>query len=316
MKLTPKSLVLALACLGTGSVPAWAGIADAASGVIRVMPGQNPAATPSIAALRQHFASMHRAWLAAHPGQASVNPPQLVAGTVLSPTNAVGKPASVPVLSFSYLSPAGLNGVSFVFSAPAGGASNNVNYYQGSFAQSGTITFSGNAAAPLYSAPGTWVLTQAFVSDLAGNFTQYDQAQLATLFKHSSYTLINNGPVDTTPPVVTAGTLVTPSVSLSAPYPQFVATLTGTDNLSGLGTGYVYIQAPGAPYSLTTTSYFSFPVKSGTLSATVPIFAGSVTGTYTISGYELCDVVGNCFSDQTPADIVKLFGTNTFTVTN
>ncbi len=251
------------------------------------------------------------------PATAPSVAPQITSGSVVSTSLTVGSPGAVPEISFGFLTgSAGLQSVSFTFTSPNGAVNNTATYYAGAFSQSGEITFSGSSVAPFYSQPGIWALTQISITDNGGGFTQYSADQIRRIFRNTRYTLVNNGPVDLTPPTVETGKVLSPTVSLSSPDPQFAVHMTGIDNLSGLAVAYVFIAAPGAPFSNTYASSFAFPRLSAGVDAVVPLFPGSATGTYTITGYEMCDVAGNCLIDQSAADVQKLFGTTSFTVTS
>jgi hypothetical protein len=243
--------------------------------------------------------------------------PVITAGAVVSGTVTVGKSGSLPEIKLTYKTDdGGLGGVEFTFTAPDGVQSLTYSYYPQGYSKSATVTFEANVPTPYYAQPGQWTLTSAFIEDNQFNYTQYDQAQLAALITNPYVSVVNNGPVDITPPVVTGGAILTPTVSLSSPIPVFEATLTGTDDVSGMENAFVGIEPPGGTYSQVDVYNAPFPLLSGTLDAYSPIFTGQPTGTWSITSYSLCDVAGNCFNDTSPADVTSLFGTDTFTVTN
>jgi hypothetical protein len=159
-------------------------------------------------------------------------------------------------------------------------------------------------------------MTSAEILDYAYNYTAYSQAQLAGIFAKPYITVVNNGPVDITPPVVTAGQVLTPTVSLSSPDPTFEATLTGSDDISGVDQAFVIVQPPGGSFGQVNQVPVPVPSLSGTYTAYSSIFSGQPTGTWSITGYELCDIAGNCYADTNAADVQTLFGTTSFTVTN
>jgi hypothetical protein len=242
--------------------------------------------------------------------------PTITAASIPNGTITVGVANSLPVLQFSYLAKQqGLNSVYFTFTSPNGENSLNYQYNPRTDLGSGTITFSPNMNAPAYAQPGKWTLTALTILDNAFNFTNYTQAQINALFPQPYLTVVNNGPVDITPPVVTAGAILTPTVSESSPVPEFEATLTGTDDVSGIDQAYVVITPPGGMFGQVDLVLAPFPTLNGTLTSYAPVFPGQPTGTWTISAYQLCDVVDNCLTDTNPADIQSLFGTTSFTVT-
>lgn len=307
----------AILALGLSLGLASAARADVTPGPIAVARGQSVSQAIAQAQLTQRVATLRAQWLSTHRTPSTAVPPQILSGSILTPTLTVAVAKSVPVIKFTYTTGSpGLAFVQVILTSPDGLVSLLPLYAQGTRTTGGTIVFSNPDNLPYFSQPGPWSITGAYISDQSGNYTQYDQAQAQALFTPSAVTVVNNGPVDITPPVVTSGTLLTPTVSLSSPLPEFRATLTGTDNASGIYVAFVGILPPGGQFSYVNQVPRAFPTLSGTTNAYSQVFAGSPTGTWTISFYELCDVVDNCFTDTTPADIQKLFGTTTFTVTN
>jgi hypothetical protein len=80
--------------------------------------------------------------------------------------------------------------------------------------KSATVRFALNETA--YVEPGTWTVTYVYVGDAAGNYVFYAGDELAAL-GNVQVTIANGQPglVDFTPPVVSQGTVVTPSLSAS-----------------------------------------------------------------------------------------------------
>jgi hypothetical protein len=246
-----------------------------------------------------------------------VTPPAITAGAVLSGTITVGKPTPMPSLQISYTAgKPGFAGASFTFTSPNGAESFTASYADLSYSRGATVTFNSPLTAQYYLQPGKWVMSSAYITDYAYNYTEYTQAQLAQIFATPYLTVINKGPVDITPPVITAGQILTPTVSLSSPDPTFEATLTGTDDVSGVAAAFVIIEAPGGSFGQVNYVPVAIPSLSGTFNAYSGLYAGQPTGTWSITGYELCDIAGNCFSDSNAADVQSLFGTSSFTVTN
>jgi hypothetical protein len=278
---------------------------------LRIAPGQT-IQQAMLAARMAHPGALHHGKTVAG---ASVDP-TISAGAVLSQSIKVGVANSVPTLRFTYQAATnGLDGASFTFTSPNGAVSATYSYNPRTYQTGGTVTFSQDSHPPFYVQPGHWLLTSAIIIDNKFNYTQYSQAQLATLFPKPYVDVVNNGPVDITPPVVTAGKILTPKVSLSSsPFPTFKASLTGTDNLSGLAFGLVVIQPPGSTFGQVEIVPAPIPTTAGTVLSYANFFPGQPTGTWSITAYELCDVAGNCFTDTSATDITNLFGTNTFTV--
>lgn len=83
--------------------------------------------------------------------------------------------------------------------------------------------FVGKASAPYFNdtrmlEPGLWTITYAYVVDFAGNYVNYNQAQLAAL-GNTTFTVLNTRGHDLVAPILTSGQILTPSVSLSSSAP-------------------------------------------------------------------------------------------------
>jgi hypothetical protein len=248
---------------------------------------------------------------------AASSPPAILGGTIVSTTLTVGEAGSIPDVKISYKTGAsGLAGVTLVFTAPDGNESLSVNYAPQGLSTHGAVEVQQPGSPPYYSQPGKWQLVSGFIVDYAGNFVSYSQTQLATLFATPYITFVNNGPVDITPPTVTSGKILTPTVSLSSPAPVFEATLTGTDDVSGLYQPYVGVEPPGSSFSQVDQAPMPFPLLNGTGTAYSTLFTSQPKGIWRIAFYAFCDVAGNCFSDTSAKDIKNLFGTTKFKVTD
>jgi hypothetical protein len=184
--------------------------------------------------------------------------------------------------------------------------------------KTGTITFDG-AGQPLsvYTQPGVWTLTYANIIDLAGNETVYNTAeQLDALFPSRTLTIVNPGRFDNTPPVVSSGKILTPSVSLSSADPFFGVALNATDDLSGISYMTIYLSEPGgAAYTGNTTVSAPTQMLAGSVVAGALLAPGLPTGTWTMTGYQVCDSTNNCLTQTNPATLQQQLGTTSFTVT-
>ena len=143
----------------------------------------------------------------------------------------------------------------------------------------------------LYSQPGVWTLTFASIEDKSNLVTYYMGSDLAALFPSLTMTVYNNNKPDFTPPTFSTGTVVTPTVDASGATAYFKATLKVADDVSGVSSIYVDIQAPGG------SQYFAranipAPTKAGMVTASANI-AGGAAGTWTITGIQLEDAAGN-----------------------
>lgn len=269
----------------------------------------------------QDRASALRAeWLArGHTVQelAATAPPRLTGGNVTASTITAGKAGEFPSLRVAFATDTpGLSSILLTFASPNGETFYGGGYGTFGYEQSGDVSFAIVTPISLYAAPGQWTLVNATVFDNAGNSTSYGSFQLAALFKNLSFTVVNPGPVASAPPRILAGHLLNTTVSLSTTLPELLATLQVKDGQGpGVYQDYVIIQPPGATYQ-----FYSFlpnpkPVRGGTLQANSIFGPNSPTGTWTITGYGSCDFANNCSGSMRDADVVALFGTDSFTVT-
>jgi hypothetical protein len=176
----------------------------------------------------------------------------------------------------------------------------------------------GTGAFNPYSAPGKWNLASGSVSDCAGNYTSYNAAQLQPLFNTTSIIVVNKQKPDTSPPLVSTGTILTPKVSLSSQFPDFGTLLTVSDDVSGVSYTLVSVCPPSGSGGSCWVSNIHppTPILNGKTKNYVYLGSQSITGQWTIFEVGICDIAGNCVYDTNSADIVSLFGTNSFRVTH
>ncbi|HEY0256129.1 MAG TPA: hypothetical protein VGC39_01705, partial [Candidatus Methylacidiphilales bacterium] len=175
----------------------------------------------------------------------------------------------------------------------------------------------------LYSEGGTWTLTSAeiYLEQLVGGAieTTYDQAQLEAMFTNLSVNVTNNGTPDYTPPIVSAGKILTPIVHAENPPGFFKTSLTVQDEISGVNSAFVIVEPAqsGGPVSYDEPA-FPAPVFNGTVGNSIQLNGGggALEGPYWIVGYGATDVAGNAFVDDNSADIKALFGRRFFWVVN
>jgi hypothetical protein len=255
----------------------------------------------------------------AKPGARSVAPPTIVSGKILTPSISVAVAPATPAMTFKFSAAGYFNYAYFFFTGPSG---QMLNFGYGvappGAETAGTITFA-NAGSPLsiYTQPGIWKMTSAYIVDLAGNQTNYTQSQLAALFPSLTLTIANPNPVDLIAPVVSSGKIETPTISLSSATPFVKVALTATDNLSGIYSTYLSLTEPGgvaypgnAFVIQPTQTKAQTAIAGALLSAT-----GLPTGTWTISSYTICDVAQNCLTQSNAATLKQQLGATTFTVT-
>ncbi len=251
-------------------------------------------------------------------GRTAVTPPVITAGSILTPALSVTQAPAAPAISFTFKAPGYYDTNTFSFTNATGqGFSTGYGIPPPGLEKSGTIVFS-NPLSPLsiFLPPGTYSLSSATLTDLAGNTTTYDAAQSAALFPAVTVTLANGGTPDITPPTVSAGKIDTRTISLSSAVPFFQVSLTAADNLSGIADIYLALNEPdGTGYQ--GTSFIEVPAQttSGSFAAGALLGAGLPTGTWTIAGYVICDVAGNCLNQFDTATLTQQFGSLSFMVT-
>lgn len=318
MKRTLLVAALAALPLSANAAPPFGDAATPAH--IRVAHGQSIQAAIQQAKFAAWIGALRAGHIApsgSHRPDVKDRQPEITGGSVISTTLTVGVAGSIPDVKIGYKTgPSGLEGVTLVFVSPNGNESLAVSYSPQDLSTHGTVEVQQPGTPPYYTQPGQWQLVAAYMADYAGDFVSYTQAQLAALFPVPYITFVNNGPVDITPPTVTSGAILTPTVSLSSPVPVFEATLTGMDDVSGLYQPYVGVEPPGGSYSQVDQAPMPFPLLKGTGTAYSTLFTGQPTGTWSIAFYAFCDLAGNCLSDTNAQDVQNLFGTTTFQVTD
>jgi hypothetical protein len=248
-----------------------------------------------------------------------VAPPAILSGSIVTPTVSVTTGAASPTFRFKFNAPGYYYENQVGFTGPSG-QSIGFGYFIAppGAEKTGTITFDG-AGQPLsvYTQPGVWKLTYAEITDLAGNKTVYDtDDQLDALFPSRTLNIVNQGRFDITPPVVSSGKILTPTVSLSSANPFLGVALTATDDLSGIYFVVIYLNEPGGTaYSGSDVLEAPTQMLAGTIMGGALLTPGLPTGTWTITGYEVCDYTNNCLTQTNPSTLQQQLGTTSFTVT-
>jgi hypothetical protein len=283
---------------------------------VYVKPGTAPWAYLAAARAQAHAAELHATYLASGHRNARTTAPAITGGAVTNATLTVGEAGQYPSIAFSYQTDTpGLNSVYFTFTSPNGEAFYSATFGEPAYTTSGTASFANLGTPGLWSQPGAWTLASVTILDNDGASTTYDAKQVAKLFTGVSYTVVNNGLVDGTPPHLKGGKLVNATVSLSDKYPQLKVRLAATDAGSGLQIGYVIISPPGNPYAFYEDVPLPLPVAKADIQAYTVFSPYDQTGTWNIVGYAVCDFAYNCTGSTAQSDVIKLLGTDTFTVT-
>ena len=257
---------------------------------------------------------------AAQDAGPATGPPRIVSGLLLTPNVDVRRAPAAPAIKFRYAAPAALASIGTLFESPFGQTYIETFNDTAPIDKFGSIVVRASSTPmSLYARPGVWLINQVTITDFAGKHTTYSGSQLATIFSTGQINInvINNGTPDTKLPIISAGKLLTPKVSLGSAVPYFLAQLTVADDLSGVGSAFVFLSGPNAGPSVTARVFPSAPITaSGTIVAGADMSGlGADVGTWTIVAYEVCDVATNCLFDSTPAHIGKLFGTTKFQLT-
>jgi hypothetical protein len=251
----------------------------------------------------------------------ATGPPRIVSGRVLTANVDVRRAPATPAIEYRYAAPAALASISTLFVSPFGQVYTELFNDTAPIDRSGAIIVQTTSAPmSLYARPGVWLINEVTITDFAGRHTTSSGSQLGTIFSTGEVNInvINNGTPDTRLPIISAGKLLTPKVSLGSAVPFFEAQLTVADDLSGVRSALIGLLGPHAGSAVTATAFPPRPVvASGTVVAAFDMSGlRADIGTWTITAYEVCDVATNCLFDATPAHIHKLFGTTTFQLTN
>lgn len=287
---------------------------------------------------REEQARIRSAWVASgHKLNTPDAPPTLSNGSVLVKNLDVAHPPASPAVKLSFQTDvSGLASIYVYFYSQTSDQFQVVSFTTVAHTPpltSATLTLQSTNGACYYfcgefneyAAAGDWVISSISVCDNAFNCTYYDTSdELAALFPHGyTVTLTNNGTPDVTPPLVTAGRVLTRRVSLSSPAPDFGASLTVSDDISGVYDVYVNVCPPnGATGSCVGAyTYVSAPLQNGTIKSynwlcysTFNDCSQTALGKWKIHEFGVCDLVRNCVYDFDAADIQALFGSDTFKV--
>jgi hypothetical protein len=253
-----------------------------------------------------------------------ITEPSLVAGKVVTPRIFIGRPPGIPQVELELdAGTVGADSVNVQMTSPSGAHSVQAFYVSLPLypPQSRHMKFTLQINSPfssggfgLYTEAGKWTVQSVSVNSKDGNTVNYNGSELASVFPNATVDIVNRTE-DVTPPTVGSGAILTPTVSLSSTSPLFAASLAAADALSGVASVGLTIQPPGTGFPLYAYVNLAAPLLKGTAYPAVSFTTQSVTGTYSITGYSVCDYAGNCVSDNVAADIKKTFGSTMFEVT-
>jgi hypothetical protein len=201
--------------------------------------------------------------------------------------------------------------VGFGWLAPAGQTFNQTFY---SPLPSGRYAFqaapNSGQAFGLYTQAGTWTLNAVSVCSYRG-CNYYSGSTLSALFPSLALMVVNPN-ADITPPSVTAGTILTPTVAI-ARHSAIGASLTVQDDISGaINANIVFSNGTGKDNINVGGPLTSPVVSSATVSLTIICDCKNrPAGTYDAIAITVSDVAGNVFSVTDPATISSLLGGQT-----
>ncbi len=264
------------------------------------------------------------------PASYAATEPAITAGRIITPSIDVSQPPGQIAISLTLkYGTVGISTILPAFTSPDGSHSiSNFVSPPASPIQAPPKTFTVQIASPfangglgIYSEPGAWTLTSILLIAKDNTTVSYTGTQLAALFPSLAVNVTNNGTPDTTPPTISHGLILTPTVSISGANPYFAARMAVADTISGVADASIGFNAPapngGFPMGGSAYVTTLAPLGQGDVTAVSQAFTtGAPTGTYTITNYTVCDYANNCLFETTPAEIKKRFGTTTFEVTN
>jgi hypothetical protein len=254
----------------------------------------------------------------AHGAAPRLAAPAILSGKIVSAVLNVAKAPALPAFSIRYTAPGAIDYISFGFFSPSGQVYAGIFTFYAPSERSGTLNVSEpDYQLSLFSEPGVWTLSYVDIVDYDGSYAFYSTAALGTVFPSQTMRVINAVAPDVAPPAVLSGRILTPKVNAAGAFPWFEAVVVASDNLSGYDYIDLLLQEPNGDVGYPASAYASAPARNGAMVVGEDLsdITGSGLGTWTITGYQACDLANNCVTDTNAADVKKLFGTVTFEVT-
>ena len=247
-------------------------------------------------------------------GTPDTTPPQLVSLSFSTSTiNTSAGPATVTVTAHITDDVSGVSFAYGYFYAPSP-SSQYVYAPLGGNRVSGTALdgiYQVTATFPRYGATGTWTLGGLTLGDVVGNTQTISTASLVADGFPTQVAV--SGTPDTTPPQLVSLSFSTSTINTSAGPATVTVTAHITDDLSGISFAYGYFYAP-SPSSQYVYAPLGGNRVSGTaldgiyqVTATFPQYGA--TGTWTLGGLTLGDVVGNTQTISTASLVADGFPT-------
>lgn len=201
-----------------------------------------------------------------------------------------------------------LSGVPSVYAQARGPSGQTIyGYAYGSHPVTNFVASGGFSEVSRLLEPGTWKFVYAYGFDVAGNYFEADETELAAL-GNTSFTVVNKSGHDLAPPALASGKIMTASVSLSAHAPgtsgqspsvgvKLTATDVGNTALSGVRQAYVYLCQLADPSKC--IYLYGYVNATGLATATFSVTAqvsgsqGNVPGDYELKAVYVFDFAGN-----------------------
>ncbi len=262
---------------------------------------------------------LRQRWMADHAGEDSrvLPPPSITSGSIGRAVVDVQKLPDSPSVTVRFKTAyPGLNFLECYFTSPSGQQGVLASYVSYTGPTSGQYTLEYPELLGTYAEAGTYTMQFAAIADRAGNYIRYSGSHLTAIFNTITFT-VKNIHSDDTVPNVSAGEIITPSVSLASKRPILLADLTVSDTISGAYFAYIGFVDPNG------NEYMAFgelprPITGKTTLHTgidFSQYSNITTGTWSIAEVLVEDFAGNTYHTSDAATVSALFGMTTFNVT-
>jgi hypothetical protein len=245
--------------------------------------------------------------------------PTLTSLQILSPAdvNVISAPGALSVRVGFTEDSSGMFYALVQWDSPSGQQTHQDTQFAGSPMKTGSLEVQ-TPQMSLYQEPGAWKLNGVTLCDRAGNCSSYLDTQIDPFLSPRTANVVNTRSPDVTKPTMSAGVVLTPTVSLSAATPLMRVRAHLTDDIAGVHAAYVCFKSPSGLQSLCPTGTYSHASLSSNQYMEVAVAAGQPweTGTWTMYLAVISDVPGNYRAYNTNAQLNAVFtGGKTLTVT-
>jgi hypothetical protein len=248
-----------------------------------------------------------------------ITAPTLTSLQILSPAdvNVISAPGALSVRVGFTDDSSGMSYALVQWDSPSGQQTHQDSQYAGSPMKTGSLDVR-TPQMSLYQEPGTWKLDGVTLCDRAGNCRSYLDTQLDPFLSPRTDNVVNTRSPDVTKPTMSAGVVLTPTVSLASATPLMRVRAHLVDDIAGVRSAYVCFKSPSGLQSLCPTGTYSHASLSSNQYMEVAVTAGQPweTGTWTMCLAVIADVPGNYMTYSTNAQLNAVFtGGKTLTVT-